>query len=442
MIKRAKIYTHQLKYLFDWLIKWTVAGVVVGVITGVVVGGFLLTLYKTIDAMSGKPERLALLPFALTLSLFLSRKFFPSARGASIEQVIKLIHKRNATINHIGFIIIFITTVLTIGFGGSAGKAGPAGYIGASLSALLGNFTRSLLKSIGIKMPSEDNKWFIMLGISGAFATVFGTPVAGGLFALEVVYMNYFPYNMLYPSLISGYSALYVAKHLYNLTYIHFPHINVPPMGPKVILLVVVGGITFGILARLFIDFKDFTEETLARWHVSPYIKAFVGGVIIALLGALVGHQRWHGLGTETITAALNGEYIPLIDPLGKIVLTSLTLSVGGSGGLMTPLFFVGATSGNIIARLLGVPFVSFGAALGFAAVAGAAANAPLATMVMVSELFGANMILPAAMAVFIAFEIVGPRSIYPSQIVKVTKDVYRINTARHIMEEEENKDQ
>ena len=435
-MRRLKIYLHQLRYLSGWLIKWGILSIIVGMSTGTVVGAFLLILYKTIDMMSGKPERLLLLPFALTLSLFLSRKFFPSARGASIEQVIKLIHSRDTTINPIGFIIIFIATVLTIGFGGSAGKAGPAGHIGASFSALLGKITRWLLKPFHITITDEDEKWFIILGISGAFATVFGTPVAGGLFALEVVYMNYFPYNMLYPSLIAGYSALYVAKSLYNLTYIHFPHISVPAMGPNVMLLIVVGGVLFGMLARLFIDFKDFTEEILARWHVSPYIKAFVGGAVIALLGFLIGHQRWHGLGTDTIAAALQGKNIPYIDPLGKLVLTSLTLSVGGSGGLMTPLFFVGATSGNIIARLLGSQFVSFGAALGFAAVAGAAANAPLATMVMVSELFGSGMILPAAIAVFIAFEIVGPRSIYPSQIVKVSKDVYRINTARHIMED------
>ena len=435
-MKRIRIYIHQLRYLTGWLIKWGVVGAVVGVSTGTVVGAFLLILYKTIDMMAGKPERLLLLPFALTLSLFLSRRFFPSARGASIEQVIKLIHTRHATIHPIGFVIIFISTVLTIGFGGSAGKAGPAGHIGASFAAILGKITRRILGYMKIPLPEDDEKWFVILGISGAFATVFGTPVAGGLFALEVVYMNYFPYNMLYPSLVAGYSALYIAKHLYNLTYIKFPHIQVPPMGPHVIALIVVGGVMFGILARIFIDFKDFIEEALSKWKVSPYIKAFTGGAVIALLGIILGHQRWHGLGTHTIEAALKGQAIPIIDPIGKIILTSLTLSVGGSGGLMTPLFFVGATSGNIIARLMGSEFVSFASALGFAAVAGAAANAPLATMVMVSELFGSGMILPASLAVFIAFEIVGPRSIYPSQIVKVSKDVYRINTARHIMED------
>lgn len=434
-MKRLTIYLHQLRYLTLWLVKWGIVGVIVGSSTGVVVGAFLLVLYKTIDTMAGKQERLLLLPFALVLSLYISKKFFPSARGASIEQVIKLIHLRHTSVNPIAFIVIFITTVLTIGFGGSAGKAGPAGHIGASFSAIIGNVYRKLANILNINVPDDEEKWFIMLGISGAFSTVFGTPVAGGLFALEVVYMNYFPYNMLYPNLIAGYSALYVARHLYNLTYIRFPNIQVPSMGPHVLLLAVIGGVIFGMLARLFIDFKDYTEEMLSRLNISPYMKAFLGGAIIALLGFLMGHQRWHGLGTDTITAALQGKPIPAIDPLGKIVLTSLTLSVGGTGGLMTPLFFVGATSGNIIARLLGSHFVAFGAALGFASVAGAAANAPLATMVMVSELFGAGMILPASISVFIAFEIVGPRSIYPSQIVKVSKDVEKLNTVKHIME-------
>ena len=434
-MKRLTIYLHQLRYLTLWLVKWGIVGVIVGSSTGVVVGAFLLVLYKTIDTMAGKPERLLLLPFALVLSLYISKKFFPSARGASIEQVIKLIHLRHTSVNPIAFIVIFITTVLTIGFGGSAGKAGPAGHIGASFSAIIGNVYRKLANILNINVPDDEEKWFIMLGISGAFSTVFGTPVAGGLFALEVVYMNYFPYNMLYPNLIAGYSALYVARHLYNLTYIRFPNIQVPSMGPHVLLLAVIGGVIFGMLARLFIDFKDYTEEMLSRLNISPYMKAFLGGAVIALLGFLMGHQRWHGLGTDTITAALQGKPIPAIDPLGKIVLTSLTLSVGGTGGLMTPLFFVGATSGNIIARLLGSHFVAFGAALGFASVAGAAANAPLATMVMVSELFGAGMILPASISVFIAFEIVGPRSIYPSQIVKVSKDVEKLNTVKHIME-------
>ena len=435
-MKRFTIYLHQLRYLVSWLVKWGLVGAIVGSSTGILVGAFLLVLYKTIDIMAGRLERLLLLPFALVLSLYISQKFFPSARGASIEQVIKLIHLRHSHVNPIAFIIIFITTVLTIGFGGSAGKAGPAGYIGASFSGIIGEAYRKLAGKLKIKVPIDEEKWFIMLGISGAFATVFGTPVAGGLFALEVVYMNYFPYNMLYPNLISGYSAFFVARHLYNLTYIRFPNIEVPNMGPHVLLLAVIGGVIFGILARLFIDFKDYTEEILSRLNISPYMKAFLGGAIIAFVGLLMGHQRWHGLGTETITAALQGKPIPAIDPFGKIILTSLTLSVGGTGGLMTPLFFVGATSGNIIARLLGSHFVAFGAALGFASVAGAAANAPLATMVMVSEIFGAGMILPASISVFIAFEIVGPRSIYPSQIVKVSKDIEKLNTVRHIVEE------
>lgn len=442
MIKRIKIYIHQLRHLSLWLVKWGIIGYIVGSSTGIVTGLFLLMLYRTIDVILVRPQRLFLLPFTITLSLLLSRKFFPSAKGASIEQVIKLIHTRKTSINPIGFIIIPITAILTIGFGGSAGKAGPTGHIGAAFSAILGALTKKIASLFHISITDDDEKWFIILGISGAFATVFGTPVAGGLFALEVVYMNYFPYNMLYPSLIASYSALYTVKHIYNLTYIQFPDIHVPNMSPNVLFLIVVSGIIFGILARLFIDIKEFIEEIVAQINTPPYIKAFVGGTMIAILGIILGHQRWHGLGTQIISAALRGEPIPIVDPIGKIFLTSLTLSVGGSGGLMTPLFFVGSTSGNIIARFLSPTYTAFGAALGFAAVAGAAANAPLATMVMVSELFGSKMLLPAAITVFIAFEIVGPRSIYPSQIIKVTKDVYRINTVRHIVEKGEEEEQ
>lgn len=412
--KRIEVLAVQWLRLFKLLVLWTVIGAVAGVVSGFSVSIFVRLLVEVSSYILSRWWGVWLLPLALPVAYHIGRH--ASGYGASIEQVIKAIHFNAGRIPPLVFFYQFVATLITIGFGGSAGKAGPGAQIGAASTSMVAD-------GIGRLFPIGDNlrRWIVVLGVSGGFSAVFGTPIAGGLFALEVLYLNYFPYNMLYATLVSGYSAYRIAMFMGGPVI----RLNVPVQVDLHLMMfakLVFAGILFGIVARLFIEIKDEIYELMERIR-NGYIRAFAGGLFVASVETLLS-RGWAGLSLEGIRSALAGNVPSLIDPLGKAVLTSVTLASGGSGGLMTPLFYVGATFGGWLTYLLG-GHPTFWAVLGFLAVAGAAANAPLAMVAMAVELFGQNVFVPAATVIFTAFMVLGPRSVYPSQIVKVVKDPY-----------------
>ncbi len=412
--RRIEVLTVQWTELFRLLVLWTVLGAVAGIVSGLAVSVFVRLLVEVSSYILDRWWGVWLLPLALPVAYHIGRS--AAGYGASIEQVIKAIHFKAGRIPPLVFFYQFVATLITIGFGGSAGKAGPGAQIGAASTSLVADGIAKLF-------PLSDNlrRWIVVLGVSGGFSAVFGTPIAGGLFALEVLYLNYFPYNMLYATLVSGYSAYRIAMFMGGPVI----RLNVPvqvDLHPVMFAKLVFAGILFGIVARLFVEVKDEVYELMGNIK-NGYVRAVVAGLFVAVVETALG-RGWAGLSLEGIRSALSGQLPNLIDPLGKAVLTSVTLAGGGSGGLMTPLFYVGATFGGWLTYILG-GHPTFWAVLGFLAVAGAAANAPLAMVAMAVELFGQNVFVPAATVVFTAFMVLGPRSVYPSQIVKAVKDPY-----------------
>ena len=406
-------YTEHAALLISTM-KWASLGAVAGVCVGLGTRAFLWTLAASDAWVHARMPAFAqpwyLLPLALPLCVWLIRAFAPDARGHGTEAVIAAIHQRSGRIDVLVAPIKLGATVLTLAFGGSVGKEGPAAQIGAALTSLFADVFR---------INDEDRRRLVICGISAGFASVFGTPISGALFGIEVLYLGRFDYTVIFPSLVAG-----IVGHLACGVQ---PPIVVMAGGFGnlsqwlVILLSLASGALFGFVALLLIEALRAVEHLAKRVAGHPYLLAAGGGVALIVLYALAG-DRYSGLGVPTINGVLAGTItVSWAAFLFKILATSLTLETGGSGGIVTPIFFIGATSGATLAHLLGLPQGML-AAFGFVAVLAAAANTPIAASVMAIELLPTPIAVFAALSAATAFLIVGHRSVYASQKLGLSK--------------------
>jgi H+/Cl- antiporter ClcA len=395
-------------------VKWALLGAAAGLCVGWGTRGFLWTLERSAAAaqhwpIGGLPVYAAL-PLALPLCVWIIRRFAADARGHGTEAVIAAVHERSGRIDWLVAPVKLAATVLTLAFGGSVGKEGPAAQIGAALTSLFADVFR---------LKDEDRRRLVICGISAGFAAVFGTPVSGALFGIEVLYLGRLDYSVIFPALVAG-----IVAHLACGVAPPFPtlHAALADSGQvRAILTAIVAGVLFGLVAWALIETLRWTERLLRPAERHPYWLAAGGGMALIAVYASAG-PAYSGLGTETIAAVLEGtSHLPASAFLVKIVATAITLESGGSGGIITPIFFVGATSGAALAPLFGVPSALLGA-IGVIALLGAAANTPIAAAVMAMEILPGSDGVYAALATASAFLMVGHRSVYASQKLGLAK--------------------
>jgi H+/Cl- antiporter ClcA len=396
-------------------LKWTLLGAVAGLCVGLGTRAFLWALAVSAAAV-GRGSVFGvrpyyLLPLALPACVWLIRRFAPSARGHGTEAVIAAVHTDSGRIDWAVAPIKLSATILTLAFGGSVGKEGPCAQIGAAMTSGFADCLR---------LDDEDRRRLVICGIGAGFAAVFGTPVSGALFGIEVLYLGRIEYGVLFPCLVAG-----IVAHLVCGVPPPVPvlHESVGSMSQlNLVWLAIVFGATCGLVALTFIELMRILGRALHR-HVGahPYRTAAAGGALLAGLFTAAG-DLYAGLGTPTIEASLTAARpVPMLAPLVKMLATSVTLEIGGSGGIVTPLFFVGSTSGAAFAQLFHLPVGMF-AAFGFVALVAAAANTPIAAAVMGMELLPAPLGVYGALCAGAAFLMVGHRSVYPSQRLGLTK--------------------
>ncbi len=398
------------------VLKWIVLAAFIGILVGFSTTVFLKTLDWATRATSGHARYYLLLPFAFLLSTLLVRYFAPDAEGHGTEKVIEAVHKQAGKIKFSVVPVKILATVVTIAGGGSAGKEGPSAQIGAGLSSFFSDLFR---------FDDTDRKKFVICGISAGFAAVFGTPVAGAIFGIEVLFIGGMLYNVLLPSIIAGITSCYTASVL-GMNYLYYPAscsfdiVNI--FSNNLMLAVIVSGFFFGFCSLVFIETMEFFKKAAGKIRLDKSLKALIGGICLTAL-ALVFSGRYLGLGIDTIHSSLvlPGFRIVWYAFLIKILFTSITLNFGGSGGVVTPIFFIGATSGVLFSTMSGTDS-NFFAAIGLVAVLAGAANTPIAATIMAAELFGMDMFVYACVACVISFFITGHRSIYPSQILNIKK--------------------
>ena len=309
--------------------------------------------------------------------------------------------------------LVLIGTLITHLFGGSAGREGTAVQMGG---AIADQFTGLF------KLDASDRKTLLILGISAGFASIFGTPLAGALFALEILYFS----TISLKSSILSFLVAYIAYFTVDFWQVKHTHYNIPVV-PDITIntfaWVILTGVLFGLTSMLFSRTTHFWGRLFSKMISYAPLRPFVGGIILAVVIYCIGTTKYIGLGIPTIVDAFstpNASY----DFLLKILFTGFTLGAGFKGGEVTPLFFIGATLGSALSLFIPLP-IAFLAGLGFVAVFSGATHTPIACTIMGMELFGIESGVYIGITCLIAYFSSGSIGIYHSQIVKGAK--YRL---------------
>jgi H+/Cl- antiporter ClcA len=321
--------------------------------------------------------------------------------------------------------LVLITSVLTHLVGGSAGREGTAVQMGGSLAGVWARWFR---------LPDSDRRILLMGGMAAGFGSIFGTPLAGAIFALEVLAVGRMTYGALVPCLIASIlgdmaCSAWGAHHTEYEVLFSSADLPVFSVERGVLLGEALGaGALFGLVARLFAGSVHGLQALYVRYVPVVYLRPVIGSAVLLALVWGLGTPDYLGLGVlpqrpggvSILSAFEPGGAMPFSWGW-KLIFTAVTLSSGFKGGEVTPLFFIGACLGNVLATLVGAPVDLF-AALGFIAVFGAAANTPLACTLMGLELFGSGNLVFFAVACFTAYLFSGSRGIYSAQRMGVPK--------------------
>ncbi|MRI58174.1 MAG: voltage-gated chloride channel [Epsilonproteobacteria bacterium] len=420
-----KMLRHIGQNLFDLyrasgdILKWSFLSLLVGAGVGFCVGTALNILETSINARD--PILVGFLPFILALSGYLLHRFFKEASADGTEEIIRAAIYADKRLNLFRFLLKQSATFATLFFGGSAGKEAPSAQIGAYLSSLGAKI---------FNLSPKERIIIIVAGTSAGFAVVFGSPIAAGFFALEALFAGRILYQVLVPSFIASFVAYWI-MHILHVEFIYHPvAVGLIPSFWEIVNIskTVVAGIFFGLIAYIVILAMNGANTMAMSQRIHPLLKGVLGGGIILLLAAFVG-DRYLGLGLESIEAAFLDEvHFSWADPVLKTLFTFLTLGSGGSGGFVTPIFFIGATSGNFFAHLIDAK-VSLFAALGFVSVLSGATNSPIASTILAAELFGIEVAHFAAVTATISYLVSSKKSVFAPQIIEVIE----IKFKRHI---------
>lgn len=309
--------------------------------------------------------------------------------------------------------LTFIFTLLTHFSGGSAGREGTAVQIGGTL-------TSNVADKLGFK--SDDRKIIIFSGLSAAFGSVFGTPLAGAFFGMEICCIGQLSVSAVIPCFLSSYLANVVTLLLGATHEVHKIS-AIPSLDIKSVLVFISASILFGLIGKLFALGVKYLKLLYAKIFKNTVLSALIGSVIVVLLIVLLNLNEYEGLSTWQQTTAFEGNANWYDMPV-KFILTTLTLGAGFQGGEVTPLFDIGASFGGWYANMFGIE-PSFLAAIGLICVFGSAANTPITTIMLGIELFGAEAVPYFVFASLISFIASGKSGIYSVQERKLSKNIF-----------------
>jgi len=407
------------------LLYWTVIIVPVSIVTGSLVALFLWLLDFVTATRWQNLWLIFLLPLAGLVITFLYKNFGKNS-DAGNNLIMDEIHEPGGGIPTRMAPFVLVSTIITHLFGGSAGREGTAVQMGGSIASLFSKF---------YNLKQRDKRILLMCGMAAGFGAVFGTPVAGAVFAMEVLAIGRIKYDALVPCLIASLLAditcsSYGIHHTkYSIAFVNSAAHWLPYISFDIWLLfkVVVAGAAFGLVGFLFAETSHLIKNTSNAYIQNKWLIPVMGGVAVIAISYSLGTFDYLGLGVTnpkggvSIVSAFTTNGSNTWSWFWKLLLTAITLSTGFKGGEVTPLFFIGATLGNTLASISGSPVDLF-AGLGFIAVFAGATNTPLACTLMGVELFGSNNIVYYAVACFTAYYFSGHSGIYGSQRLAVSK--------------------
>ena len=401
-------------------VKWLVVLIPMAMVIGSASAFFLWSLDALTRVRFANPWLLWLLPLAGLAVGWIYHHYGKSAAGGN-NLLIDEIHQPGAGVPRRMAPLILLGTLVTHLFGGSAGREGTALQMGGGIAA---TFARVL------KLDAASVRLLLMAGVAAGFGSVFGTPIAGAVFALEVLVIGRMQYDALIPCFIASLVADWTCA-AWGIGHTHY-HVAVAAVGarPDFMLFgkVVLAAIAFGLAGGFFALCSHKLADVFMRFIPRPECRPVAGGLLVIGLFFLCGTPDYLGLGVIgnrpdaiTLPAMFTAAEIPANAWIWKLAFTVVTLAAGFKGGEVTPLFFIGAALGNTLAVAMGAPVDLF-AALGFVAIFAGATNTPLASTLLGMELFGAGNGLYLATACIIAYRFSGHTGIYAAQRLAVPK--------------------
>lgn len=406
----------ELKEAFEQVkafLKWAVLSLITGLVVGAFSTAFSWCMTK---ATAFRMEHFIIIPFLPLAGLVIVFLYhiFHMDKDKGTNKVISTVNAdEDDDGNGIPFQmapLIFISTVLTHLFGGSAGREGAALQLGGSLGHKIGDL---------FHLQSDDKKIITMSGMSAAFSALFGTPMAAAIFPMEMVCIGSMNYFALVPCVLASLAASHFAASMgispEAFTILEIPDFTIPNAA-KILLL----GALCGFVSILFCKSLHQAGHLYSKYIKNPYIRIFAAGCIIVLLTLIVGNTDYNGAGIPVIERAMEGEVFPLAFLL-KIIFTALTLGAGYKGGEIVPSFFIGATFGCLLGQILGIS-PSMCAAIGLVAVFCGATNCPISSILIAFELFGFGGVPYFLIAISVSYMLSGYSSLYHNQLIRFSK--------------------
>ena len=408
--KAGKDYLTRIFFNVKSGFRWILLAVLIGVIVGAAGSSFDYLLKKAEELRLLYPWLLYFLPAGGLIIVFLYR-ISGLERDRGTNTLLNVVHHQDEDVPAVLAPVIYVSSLITHLFGGSAGREGAALQIGGSIGNTLGRI---------FHMEEGDRKLLVMSGMSAAFSAVFGTPLAAAIFPMEMISVGIMQYSALLPCIFASLAANRFAGYMGLLPESFFiremPLFSLVNIGKVIILGVLCAG-----LSVVFCLALRQAGGLYRRCFENPYLRIVVGGLLVVALTLALGTRMYCGAGSGVIALAIAGECVPPSFFL-KIIFTALTLGAGYKGGEIVPSFFVGATFGCLFGHLAGIS-PSLGAAAGMLAMFCGVTNCPITSMLIGFELFGfgggAKFLI---IAIVISYMFSGYGGLYHDQIIVYSK--------------------
>ena len=394
------------KYLLTFL-KWFVLAAVTGAVGGVVGALFHLS----VEYVTGVRKAHSWIVFLLPVG------------GLVIAGLYKLSGKKDIGTNEILDAVrspqgvpallaplIFVSTVITHLFGGSAGREGAALQLGGSIAGLIGKIAR---------LDEKDMHIMTMCGMSAVFSALFGTPITAAVFALGVISVGVIYYAGLLPCVVSAFTAYFISI-LMGTEPVAFTISNIPAFSLKSCLLTALLSAICALLSIGFCLGLHGTHKLFEKLFKNTFLRAAVGGLVIVILSLICRSGDYNGAGMDIVERAIGGNAKPEAFLL-KFIFTAVTVGAGYKGGEIVPTFFVGATFGCVVGGLIGLD-PGFAAAVGLVALFCGVVNCPVASFTLAVELFGGEGVIYFGIASVIGYVLSGYSGLYHGQKIVYSK--------------------
>lgn len=409
ILKAEHLYARSAVYNIRIGIQWIVMALITGAVVGIFSGAFAWCLRRVTEIRTMSPDIIYALPIG-GLLIVLIYQIGGLNKDPGTNVLLSAVHEQDKDVPALLAPLIFIATLITHLFGGSAGREGAALQMGGSIGNTLGRLFR---------LNEGDRKIIVMSGMSAAFSAVFGTPLAAAIFPMEMISVGIMQYSALLPCVFSSFVAsqcaatMGISPEAFSIGLI--PRVTIMSSA-KVVLL----GLCCALVSILFCAVLRCAGSIYNRYLKNPYIKVVVGGIIFLICIKVLGTMDYCGAGTELIEEAIKGSshsYTFLL----KILLTAVTLAAGYKGGEIVPAFTAGATFGCVFGHLLGIS-PSMCAAIGMISVFCGVTNCPIASMLIGFELFGFGGAGFFLIAISVSYLFSGYKGLYKEQIIVYSK--------------------